>query len=100
MDGEVRLEFNDLIEKIHKEWFEEFNLDMILIENAPISLHIIQELKKRGLPIHSIKPKASKLMRMQACAPLFSQGRIWYPKGEGLEWAKEVVKQVCIFPRR
>lgn len=93
--GEERLETIELLNKI-KEWNEEYSPDTILVENAPVSLALTQELQRRGYPIVKFSHKSDKESRMKAAAPFFFQGRVWFPKRQ---WAKALITKLIQFPK-
>ncbi len=93
--GEERLEFIDLLNKI-REWDDTYRPDVILVENAPVSQPLIQEMQRRGFPIVKYQGKGDKIARMEAAAPFFYQGRVWFPDRQ---WAKDVIGKLCQFPK-
>lgn len=94
--GELRLTFVELLNRI-KEWDSLYKPDVYLIENAPVSQALTQELINRGYPIVKVKPKGDKISRMEAASPFFQQERVWFPD---TQWAKDVIGKLAQFPRR
>jgi predicted phage terminase large subunit-like protein len=93
--GEERLEFVDLLHRI-REWNDQYQPDVVLVENAPVSLPLIQELERRGFPIIKFKGKGDKIARMEAAAPWFYQGKVHFPEKQ---WAKDIIGKLCQFPK-
>lgn len=93
--GEERMDMVDLLHKIKEDWMVNYSVDIILVESAPVSLPLIDELQRRGLPVIKYRGKGDKISRMQGASPTFQQGRVWFPKRQ---WAKEVIGKLCKFP--
>ncbi len=51
----------------------------MVIEKKASGQSLIQELRRRGLPIIEYIPDKDKLSRVHACTPLFENNRIWFP---------------------
>lgn len=78
------------------ESFREYKPDRVVIEKAASGIPLIQEMKKRGIPVAPIKPQGSKIARANAAAIAFEQGVVYYPKGK--RWAQDLIDEVASFP--
>ena len=90
-----RLAFPDLLESSLNS-YDEYSPDRIIIEKAASGMPLIQEMRKRGIPVTPIKPIGSKIARANASTILFEQGCVYYP--EGRKWALEVIDECAEFP--
>ena len=93
--GKGRWEYPDLMEKTH-EIYDVYKPDTIVIEKKASGQSLIQDMRRRGLPVSEYMPDKDKLSRAHACTPMFKAGRIWIPEGQG--WARELVTEVTQFP--
>ena len=59
---------------------------------------LIQELRRLGIPVIDFQPSRGrdKHSRVNAVAPLFAAGSVWYPDGEN--FALEVIEECAAFP--
>lgn len=90
-----RLAFPKLLEGSLNS-YEEYNPDRVIVEKAASGAPLIQEMRKRGIPVTPIKPIGSKIARANAATILFEQGCVYYP--EGRKWALEVIDDCAEFP--
>ncbi len=104
--GKGRWDFAELCEKC-QEIDSEYEPSFFIIEDRASGQSLIQELRKRGLPIVPFMPEKDKVFRLHACTPFFQQGRVWVPSAvdkhglptEGLRtWAEDLVEEVISFP--
>lgn len=93
--GKGRWEFPDLCSKV-VELNNKFTADFIVIEDRASGQSLIQEMRRRGLPIVPYLPDKDKLTRLHACSPFFSAGRVFIPKDKS--YAEELVADVCAYP--
>ena len=58
---------------------------------------LTQELRSVGIPVQNYTPSKGndKVARVNACAPLFESGMVWYPD---TNWAKDVIEECAAFP--
>jgi predicted phage terminase large subunit-like protein len=91
-----RWEFPDL-KRIAKEEASYWEPETILIEAKAAGIPLMQELRASGLPIVDFSPSRGndKHARMNAVAPLFESGLVWYPEAS---WAEEVIEEAAAFP--
>ncbi len=77
--------------------YEEFEPDMVLIEQKASGTPLTQDLRKMGIPVSGFTPGrgADKFSRMNACAPVFESGMVWCPE---TRWAEEVIEECAAFP--
>ena len=77
--------------------YEEFDPDMVLIEQKASGTPLTQDLRKMGIPVSGFTPGrgADKFSRMNACSPVFESGMVWCPE---TRWAEEVVEECASFP--
>jgi predicted phage terminase large subunit-like protein len=85
----------------------DYEPDFFIIEDRASGQSLIQEMRKRALPIMPFMPEKDKVFRLHACTPFFQQGRVWVPEqcdefgvatGDLKTWAEEVVEEVISFP--
>jgi len=91
-----RWDFPELKEKAN-ELQEQYDPDMILIEQKASGMPLTQELRRMGIPVTPFTPSrgADKFTRMNACAPVFESGMVWRPDAN---FAEEVVEECAAFP--
>lgn len=77
--------------------YEEFEPDMVLIEQKASGTPLTQDLRKMGIPVSGFTPGrgADKFSRMNACAPVFESGMVYAPE---TRWAEEVIEECASFP--
>ena len=90
-----RWDFPELKEKAN-ELQEQYDPDMILIEQKASGMPLTQELRRMGIPVTPFTPSrgADKFTRMNACAPVFESGMVWRPDAN---FAEEVVEECAAF---
>jgi len=93
--GKGRWDFAELCRQA-QEIASDYEPDYFIIEDRASGQSLIQELRKRGLPIVPYNPEKDKVFRLHACTPFFQQGRVWIPAER--EWAQELVEEVITFP--
>ena len=92
-----RWDFAELCNKV-QELNADYYPEFIIIEDRASGQSLIQEMRKRGLPIMPYMPEKDKAFRLQATTPYFQAGRIWIPKDK--QWAEELVSEVISFNPR
>jgi len=77
--------------------YEEFEPDMVLIEQKASGTPLTQDLRKMGIPVSGFTPGrgADKFSRMNACSPVFESGMVYAPD---TRWAEEVIEECASFP--
>jgi len=91
-----RWDFPELKEVAYK-LYNEFDPDMILIEQKATGTPLTHELRRMGIPVTPFTPSrgADKFTRMNSCAPVFESGMVWRPDNS---FADEVVEECAAFP--
>jgi predicted phage terminase large subunit-like protein len=89
-----RLAFPDLLESALVA-YDDYKPDRVVIEKAASGAPLIQEMRKRGIPVTPIKPVGSKIARANAATILLEQGVIYYPNRK---WALDVIDSCAEFP--
>lgn len=75
---------------------ELFDADTVVIEDAPISTHLIQALRDRYIPIEAQRPVGSKHTRLSAMSGYIESGLVLLPNEA--EWKGDFVAEVTRFP--
>jgi len=72
--------------------------ETVIIEAKATGQPLLQEFRRQGIPAIDFMPSKGKdkHSRVNACAPLFEAGSIFYPEGE--RWAEEVIEECAAFP--
>ena len=91
-----RWDFPELKEVAH-QLYNEYDPDMILIEQKATGMPLTHELRRMGIPVTPFTPSrgADKFTRMNSCAPVFESGMVWRPD---TRFADEVVEECAAFP--
>jgi predicted phage terminase large subunit-like protein len=80
------------------------SVDLVLVEAKSAGIGIIQDLQRAGAWVRAYNPgKLDKVQRLNVCANMFQQGRIYVPEsmkrpGQPRDWADETISQLCSFP--
>ena len=92
-----RWDFPELKEVAMKE-YNYWEPEMVLIEAKASGMPLSDELRRSGLPITNYTPTRGndKFTRVNAVAPMFEAGSIYYP--EGRRFAEEVIEECAAFP--
>lgn len=79
------------------EQYEHWEPDSVIIEGKASGMPLTQELRNVGIPVQNFTPSRGndKISRVNACAPLFESGMVWYPD---TTWAQEVIEECAAFP--
>ena len=85
------------LKKIALEQYQDWEPDVVIIESKASGMPLTQELRNIGIPVQNFTPSrgTDKVARVNACAPLFESGLVWYPD---TKWATEVVEECAAFP--
>ena len=91
-----RWDFPELKDVAYK-LYNEYDPDMILIEQKATGTPLTHELRRMGIPVTPFTPSrgADKFTRMNSCAPVFESGMVWRPD---TRFADEVVEECAAFP--
>lgn len=89
-----RWNFPDLCRKV-QALYDFHKPDGVIIEKKASGQSLIQEMRRRGLPVIEFSPDTDKLNRVHACTPFFESGRIWFPD---TDWAFELISDLTKFP--
>jgi len=92
-----RWDFPELKEVAMKE-YNYWEPEMVLIEAKASGMPLSDELRRSGLPVTNYTPTRGndKFTRVNAVAPMFEAGSIYYP--EGRRFAEEVIEECAAFP--
>jgi len=69
------------------------------IEEAANGAAVIEMLKQKIPGIYPNKPRTSKEARLNAVAPIYQAGNVWYPNEHTNPWVKTNITEVTKFPR-
>ena len=83
-----RVEFPEL-RRLARAHYEEFRPDLVMIEKKASGHSLIQELRRRNIPLRALKADRSKLARAHAAAVVLEDGCVWYMDRT---WAHEVIE--------
>ena len=80
------------------ESYNEFDPDLVLIEDKASGISLIQELRLTGMRIKALKRGKGddKVSRAHIASVMLEQGAVWYPKD--CPWVNEVIRQCASFP--
>ena len=72
--------------------------EAVVIEAKASGTPLIHELRRTGIPVFDFVPGRGrdKVSRVNACAPIFASGHVFYP--EGKQFALEVIEECASFP--
>ena len=109
-----RLLYPDLRAKLQDEYSEVYGnpdefgsgkkVDLVLIENKPSGIALIQDLQQTRIPIRGYNPgSADKATRLNIVAPMIEKGLVFLPESGSVEgqprsWIQPFVSEVCSFP--
>jgi len=91
-----RFEFPELRRKA-KEQYDYWEPETVIVEAKASGLPLTYELRKMGIPVINFTPSRGndKHTRVNAVAPLFEAGMVWYPDRK---FAEEVIEECAAFP--
>lgn len=69
----------------------------ILIEEKANGAAVIETLSKEFMGIVPVNPRDSKASRLNAVAPIYQQGKIWYPNHEAAPWIPVHIEELVNF---
>lgn len=70
------------------------------VEAKAAGIPLISELRGKAnrLKLVPIKPKGSKVARLEAVAHWFEEGDVWFPHPQDAPWVPELVEEIVTFP--
>jgi predicted phage terminase large subunit-like protein len=91
-----RYEFPEL-RRVAKEQYDYWSPETVIIEAKASGLPLTYELRQMGIPVINFTPSKGndKHTRVNAVAPLFEAGMVWYPDRK---FAEEVIEECAAFP--
>jgi predicted phage terminase large subunit-like protein len=91
-----RMDFPEL-KRVALKHYKEWKPDAFIVEKKAAGAPLIQEMRNMGIPVQEFSPSRGndKMVRLNACADLFTSGKIWAPD---TRWAREVIEEVASFP--
>jgi predicted phage terminase large subunit-like protein len=80
------------------EAYKYWEPETVLIEAKASGQPLLQEFRRAGIPAVDFVPNKGndKHTRVNACAPIFESGSVYYPKGE--KFATDVIEECAAFP--
>jgi predicted phage terminase large subunit-like protein len=80
------------------ESYKYWEPESIIVEAKASGQSLIQEMRRAGIPVVDFTPTRGndKHSRVNACAPVFESGNVYYPHGE--HFAEEVIEECASFP--
>ena len=80
------------------EQYKYWEPETVLIEAKASGQPLLQEFRRAGIPAVDFVPNKGndKFTRVNACAPVFESGNVYYPKGE--KFATDVIEECAAFP--
>jgi predicted phage terminase large subunit-like protein len=93
-----RFPFETLKAKIIELKQQRYQVSTLLIEDAPISLGLIQSLRERSINVATYKPDTDKRTRLINQTDLFAGGSVRLP--QRAPWLEEFVAELLAFPSR
>ena len=81
-------------------------VDMVVIEKKASGQSLIQDMRRSGVNVIEFEPGAiDKVQRAHLVSHLVHDGYVWVPesgrrdrKGKPMDWATELIDQLCLFP--
>lgn len=89
-----KVEFPELRQLAEKH-YREFLPDRVLIEKKASGHSLIQELRRKNVPITPVKADRSKVSRAHIASVVLEQGCVFYMDRD---WAREVIDECQAFP--
>ena len=90
-----QVEWPELLEAA-KSLYLQYHPSRVLIENKASGQSLIQDLKRRGIPVISVNPDGDKYRRASAVTGLVQSGLVHLP--EYAPWVAEYVEELAAFP--
>ncbi len=92
-----KYEFPDL-KAVALEQYKYWEPETVIIEAKASGQSLLQEFRRMGIPVVDYTPGRGqdKHARVNACAPTFESGQVYYPEDE--HYALEVIEECAAFP--
>ena len=92
-----KYEFPDL-KAVALEQYKYWEPETVIIEAKASGQSLLQEFRRMGIPVVDFTPGRGndKHARVNACAPIFESGQVFYPEGQ--HYAEEVIEECAAFP--
>lgn len=90
-----RFEGPDIAPKMRQAW-EEHDLDFLAVESVGFQLTIIQEARRKGLPIRELPRDKDKISRALPATVKFEAGQVWFPRDA--PWIGILEEELLTFP--
>jgi predicted phage terminase large subunit-like protein len=92
-----RWDFPEL-KNVAMDQYKYWDPETVIVEAKASGQSLLQEMRRMGIPVIDYVPTKGndKYSRVNAVAPLWESGTIWYPHGE--KWAEEVIEECAAFP--
>jgi predicted phage terminase large subunit-like protein len=86
------------LKAIAMDQYKYWEPETVIIEAKATGEPLMQEFRRMGIPVIPFVPSRGKdkHSRVNACAPVFEGGQIYYPEGE--KYADEVIEECAAFP--
>ena len=86
------------LKAVAMDQFKYWEPESVIIEAKATGEPLMQEFRRMGIPVIPFVPSRGKdkHSRVNACAPVFEGGQIYYPEGE--KYAEEVIEECAAFP--
>jgi predicted phage terminase large subunit-like protein len=68
----------------------------MLVEDKGSGTSLIQDLRRDGVPVISIRPEGDKVSRLFANQAQFESGSVWFP--QDADWMPDLVSELMAFP--
>jgi predicted phage terminase large subunit-like protein len=68
----------------------------MLVEDKGSGTSLIQDLRRDGVPVISIRPESDKVSRLFANQAQFESGSVWFP--QNADWMPDLVSELMAFP--
>ena len=68
----------------------------MLVEDKGSGTSLIQDLRRDGVPVISIRPEGDKVSRLFANQAQFESGSVWFP--QDVAWMPDLVSELMAFP--
>jgi predicted phage terminase large subunit-like protein len=88
----------DPLKRMVIEIKQRYGSSTLLIEDAPISLGLIQSLREKAINVTTYKPDTDKRSRVIAQTDLFAGGSVRFPRRAA--WLEEFTAELLAFPGR
>lgn len=89
-----RMSFPELRENAYDS-YREYEPDRVFIEKKASGHSLIQELRRKSVPVSPVKVKDSKIARAHASSIVLEQGCVYYMDRP---WVEEVIQECAEFP--